>query len=104
MTPKATHSYSTSYGNVTVTTFAVTPDPDPVRGAIDTAIACGGDAEDVMKALDAAGYVIVPKEPTEAMCEAGAKFYQDNWRKGHAKEDTSMALIWADMIDVATKA
>lgn len=41
------------------------------------------------------------REPTDAMCEAGARYYHDNWRPGHAKEDTNMALIWTDMIDAA---
>jgi hypothetical protein len=55
---------------------------------------------EIISALDMAGYVIVPKEPTEAMCAAGAKYYHDNWRPGHAKEDTGMALIWKEMIGV----
>jgi hypothetical protein len=39
------------------------------------------------------------RRPSEEMCEAGARYYHDNWREGHAKDDTSMPLIWEAMID-----
>lgn len=43
--------------------------------------------------------LVAIRDPSEAMCEAGAKYYHDNYRPGHAKEDTSMQPIWEDMID-----
>lgn len=55
----------------------------------------------ITKALHDAGFLIVPKEPTEAMCEAGAKYYHDNYRPDHAKEDTSMVFIWQEMVTAA---
>jgi len=39
------------------------------------------------------------RQPSEEMCEAGARFYHDNWQKGRAKEQTTMPLIWEAMID-----
>lgn len=42
----------------------------------------------VLSALDAAGYVIVPKEPTQEMIEAG-------WAAAH---DESAAECWRDML------
>jgi hypothetical protein len=104
MTPKATYSYDTSYGHVTVTEFYVPRDVmDHIRDAIDKGGGYSVDIEGVIRELNAAGYVIVPKEPTEAMCAAGAKYYHDNWQPGHAKDDTSMSFIWADMIEAAPK-
>jgi hypothetical protein len=48
-------------------------------------------------------YVRVPIEPTEEMCAAGAKYYSDNFRPGHAKTDTNMALIYEAMIGARPK-
>lgn len=47
-----------------------------------------------LSALTAAGYVVVPREPTEAMCDAG-------WID---KEDVSPAEIWGAMIAAAPTA
>lgn len=41
------------------------------------------------------------REPTEAMLKAGVVFYHDNYREAHIAEDTSIPLIWRDMIDAA---
>lgn len=43
------------------------------------------------------------REPTEAMCEAGATYYHDNYQTGHAKEQTAAPDIWRAMIDEALK-
>jgi hypothetical protein len=45
-------------------------------------------ADGMLAALDAAGYVIVPKEPTQEMIEAG-------WAAAH---DESAAECWRDML------
>lgn len=41
------------------------------------------------------------REPTDAMVLAGSVYYQDSWRKDHAREDTSTVYIWSDMITAA---
>lgn len=74
---------------------------DPIREAINLGGGQTCNIEGVLRELHRAGYVIVPIEPTEAMCRAGAKYYHDNFREGHAKEDTSMKWIWEKMTQAA---
>jgi hypothetical protein len=51
-----------------------------------------GHARDVIEALGAAGYVIVPREPTEGMRQAGA----------HPRENRKpVADIWRAMVEAA---
>ncbi len=50
-------------------------------------------ARHVLAAVEAAGYVIVPREPTEAMIEAGAIYADHNGAHG----------AWQAMIDAALK-
>lgn len=42
---------------------------------------------------------IAPWEATEEMATKGAVYYHDNWRPGHALEDTAMPYIWDAMRD-----
>lgn len=42
-------------------------DGDPIRNAIDSGGGQSCDVEGVMRALNSAGFVIVPREPTRAM-------------------------------------
>ncbi len=55
----------------------------------------GPEKQAVMAALAEAGYVIVPREPTEAMCWAGASF------TGISPGMASAA--WRAMVDEALK-
>lgn len=43
------------------------------------------------------------REPTDAMCEAGAIYYHDNYQEGRAKEQTTAQPIWEAMVDAALK-
>jgi hypothetical protein len=73
----------------------------PLYQAIDRGGGQTCDIPGVIRELAAAGYVIVPREPTDAMCAAMAKYYHDNYREGHEREDTSAVDIWRDMIGAA---
>ena len=48
-----------------------TDTPSEIIGGFAEAQYCRWDAQDVLEALDDAGYVIVPKEPTVTMIKAG---------------------------------
>jgi hypothetical protein len=52
-------------------------------------------AKTVIAALDAAGYVVVPKEPTEEMRTSGIQAYDEN--------GPSAAAIWRAMIEALPK-
>ena len=58
------------------------------------------DADVIIAALDAAGYVIVPKEPTEAMlnagCDATTSWVDDEYQTG--PETHQMLVAWRDML------
>jgi hypothetical protein len=58
------------------------------------------DVEAVMRRLDAAGYAIVPKEPTDAMIKAGDEVAGTL----AITHDYSATLMWERMIEAATKA
>ena len=56
-------------------------------------------ATDAIAALDAAGYAIVPREPTEAMLEAGstARCYREDGGRDGLTDDNTVAT-WRAMI------
>lgn len=58
----------------------------------------GADADAILAALDAAGYVVVPKEPTEAMREA---FYEaeDATNGGYVRAYRAMLAAHADEME-----
>lgn len=53
-------------------------------------------ADKIIEAIDAAGFAIVPKEPTDEMKQAAA----DNSKRTDVYEADS---VWRDMIKAATK-
>jgi hypothetical protein len=51
-----------------------------------------------LAAIDASGtHWVAPWEANETMAAAYGGYYADNWRKGHALEDTSARDAWNDM-------
>lgn len=63
-----------------------------------------------LKALEEAGFVVVPREPIEAMIRAavdadipGGRIDEDTFRESGIGED-DVPVIWRDMIAVAPKA
>lgn len=60
-----------------------------------------GTSSDTELEETARAIIEILRDPTEQMCEAGARYFHDSWRKGHAKEDTSMRFIWEAMLDSA---
>lgn len=56
-------------------------------------------ATDIIAALDAAGYAIVPKEPTKAMIEAGrggvCLYHPDDFNSAEAAEESYRAMLAA---------
>jgi hypothetical protein len=93
MTPKATYSYDTCFGHVTVTEFHVPRDViDPIRDAIDKGGGYSVDIEGVIRELAAAGYVIVPKVPTDAMVNSAHHACMDGPK-----------YVWRAMIEAAPK-
>jgi hypothetical protein len=75
--------------------------PEPIDAV--SASNLGNVVDRILSAIDDVGFVVVPKEPNEEMCAAGAKFYHDSYRPGHAKQDTSMRFIWQEMIEARPK-
>jgi hypothetical protein len=56
------------------------------------------DARAAIAAIDASGtHWVAPWEANETMAAAYGGYYADNWRKGHALEDTSARDAWNDM-------
>ncbi len=55
-------------------------------------------ATEIPNALADAGFVIVPKEPTEAMCWAGEQGAMD-YRDKHCHSNDAMAASWRAMVD-----
>jgi len=59
------------------------------------------EARAAIAALDAAGFAIVPKEPTEAMLQAGSDawgktphdFDEDDWRASYVSEYRAMLAV-----------
>lgn len=72
-----------------------------IEGAHDGYLSPVGDpafAESVVKALADAGYVIVPREPTEAMIVAGAGELSPD---PCGRDAAACHVIWPAMVDAA---
>lgn len=82
----------------------MTPRNAIIAGVPELGDAAFERADDILAALSAAGYAVVPKEPTEAMANAGDHaMYLWEGDGDEGLHQTAAKFMWAAMLAAAPK-